>query len=38
MPEPVHLIVVHQPAFPAEHAVRHPPTPADVLARDLPKA
>jgi hypothetical protein len=36
-PEPVHPFVVHQPALSPEHAVRHPPAPADVLGCDLPE-
>jgi len=37
-PEPVRPFVVHQPAFPAEQAVSHPPSPADVLSSDLPES
>ena len=37
-PEAVHPLVIHQPAFPPEQAIRHPPAPADVLGRDLPEA
>ncbi len=34
-PEPVHPLLVHQPAFPPQQAVSHPPAPADVLGSDL---
>jgi len=37
-PEPVQPFVVHQPAFPAQQAVSHPPSPADVLSNDLPES
>ena len=37
-PEAVHPLVVHRPALTPQHAVRHPPAPADVLGRDLPEA
>ena len=36
-PEPMHPLVVHRPALAPHHAVRHPPTPADVLGCDLPE-
>ena len=34
----MHPLVIHQPAFPPEQAIRHPPAPADVIGRDLPEA
>ena len=37
-PEAVHTLVVYQPAFPPEQAIRHPPTPADVLSCELTEA
>ena len=37
-PEPLHPLVVHQPAFPAQQSVGHAPAPADVLGCDLPEA
>ena len=37
-PEPVHPLVVHQPALSPQQAVGHQPVPADVLGRDLPEA
>jgi hypothetical protein len=33
--EPMHSLVVHQPAFPAQQVVGHPPAPVDVLGSDL---
>ena len=37
-PEPVHPLVVHQPAISPQQAVGHPPAPADVLSGDLPES
>jgi len=34
-PEPLHPLVVHQPALPPQQAVGHAPAPADVLGCDL---
>jgi len=34
----MHPLVVHQPAFPPEQAIGHPPTPADLLSCNLPEA
>ena len=34
-PEPMHPLVVHRPALEPQHAVRHPPTPADELSCNL---
>jgi hypothetical protein len=38
LPEAMHPFVVHQPAFPAQQSVGHPPAPADVLGCDLAEA
>jgi len=37
-PEPVQPFVVHQPAFPEQPEVSHPPSPSDVLSSDLPES
>ena len=36
-PDPLHPLVIHAPALAPQHAVGHPPAPADVLGGDLPQ-
>ena len=36
-PDPLHPFVIHAPALAPQHAVGHPPAPADVLGGDLPQ-
>jgi hypothetical protein len=36
-PEPVHPVVVHRRALPQQQAVRHAPSPADMLGCDFPE-
>ena len=36
-PDPLHPLVIHTPALSPQHAVGHPPAPADVLGGDLPQ-
>ena len=33
--DPLHPLVIHAPALAPQHAVGHPPAPADVLGNDL---
>lgn len=37
-PEPLHPLLINSPALLPQQAVGHPPSPADVLSRDLPEA
>ena len=37
-PDPLHPLVIHTPALAPQHAVGHPPAPADVLGGDLPQS